>query len=125
MDHTQWLSQGQLYVIEFSSLVAAITVIVGAVLALYNFWKKKSGKSHEALKSDISEHEKRLTHHDACLDRDQDNIRELYTEMKDLKHVNRLLVRGMMQLITHNIDGNHVDQLEKVRDDMNEYLVSK
>lgn len=37
----------------------------------------------------------------------------------------KLLVRGLSQLMTHELDGNHVDQLAKTRDDMNEFLIRR
>lgn len=37
----------------------------------------------------------------------------------------KLLIRGVSQLMTHELDGNHVDQLAKTRDDMNEFLIRR
>lgn len=36
----------------------------------------------------------------------------------------KLLIRGLSQLMTHAVDGNHTDQLEKTRDDMNDFLIN-
>jgi hypothetical protein len=32
---------------------------------------------------------------------------------------------SLMQLMTHELDGNHVDQLKSARDEINEYLISR
>ena len=125
METTQWLAQGQVYVVGFASLVTALTVIVGAVLGIYAFFKKRSEKPHESIQDELNRHSSRLDKHDEYFGRDNENIRDMQTEMREMRNVNRLLVRGMMQLITHELDGNHVDMLTAVRDDMNDYLINR
>ena len=34
-------------------------------------------------------------------------------------------MRGVMQLMSHEIDGNHTAQLRETRDDMEKYLINK
>lgn len=38
---------------------------------------------------------------------------------------NKLMLRAMMNLLRHEIDGNHVDQLAKIQADIENYLVAK
>ena len=37
----------------------------------------------------------------------------------------QVLMRSMLALMTHSIDGNHTDELEKARDDMHDYLIKR
>lgn len=60
----------------------------------------------------------RLDDHDRMLDNDHMQIQKQDEAIK-------LLLRGVSQLITHELDGNHTDQLANTRDDMNEFLINK
>lgn len=51
---------------------------------------------------------------------DNDNRR-----IGELQEGNRLVIRGLMQLMEHEIDGNHVDRLREARDEMQQYLIDR
>ena len=102
--------------IEYSDIQTAVVVIVlfcATVVTIDKFVEivKKMIKP----KSDI---DKRFDEYDMMFAEDH---------KKDLERDEaiRLLIRGMSQLMTHEIDGNHVDQLTKTRDDMNEFLINQ
>ena len=56
--------------------------------------------------------------HDQRLANDHRRLSELETS-------DRLIMRGVMQLMSHEIDGNHTAQLKETRDDMERYLINK
>lgn len=57
-------------------------------------------------------------HVDDCLDRDLKRLNQQDVAIN-------LLLRGMLQLMTHELDGNHVDKLEAARDDIQNYLIER
>ena len=38
---------------------------------------------------------------------------------------NRYMQRAMLALLSHNLDGNHTQQMEKARDDLHDYLIER
>lgn len=96
----------QTTVIVMMTFFAAI-VMIDRIVEIYQKMKKP--------KVDI---ETRLDQYDKMFANDQ---RQLANQDEAIK----LLIRGMSQLMTHEIDGNHVDQLTKTRDDMNEFLINR
>lgn len=51
---------------------------------------------------------------------DNDNRR-----LNELEGSNRLLLRAFSVMLEHEISGDHVEQLERVRDDINTYLINR
>lgn len=106
--------------IEYSDIQTTVVVIFALFAAIvtidkvFEIYLKATGRMKKP-KEDI---EHRLDDHDTKLDND-------HKEIEKQSEAIRLLVRGMSQLMTHEIDGNHVDQLIKTRDDMNEFLINK
>lgn len=98
------------------NVVIAFGVFLGAcaaVTALGSAWSTIQKFRKPAVDGD-----KKLEAHDRMLDNDNRRINEL-------EESNRLILRGQMQLITHELDGNHIDKLREVRDAMEQYLIDK
>lgn len=99
------------------AIAAGIVCIGGAVGVIEHVAERVSMKSNRVAKQ-VDDHERKLEKHAEHLDNDNKRL-------NDMEQSNKLIMRGVMQLMTHEIDGNHVDQLEKVRDDMNQYLINR
>lgn len=92
------------------SIAAGIATIGGAISIVERYSEKaKTGRAK--IVEQVGEHEKRLA-------RDHKRLSELETS-------DRLIMRGVMQLMSHEIDGNHTEQLKATRDDMESYLINK
>ena len=91
--------------------IAASIGTIGGALAIVEHYSEKAKQSRTKISEQVSEHEKRL-------DRDHKRLSELETS-------DRLIMRGVMQLMSHEIDGNHTEQLKATRDDMESYLINK
>ena len=59
-----------------------------------------------------------VSDHTTMLDRDNKRLRELEDSSK-------LLLRGLSVMLEHEINGNHVEHLEQVKNDINEYLINR
>lgn len=114
MGFWEWLRQGGDYVLVVCS--AVVTVCLAANW-LHKVWRR-ARKPHldlearvDALASDHASYETYF---------ERDKVRLDGTD-EDLA----LLLTAVMQLITHEIDGNHVDKLRGVRDSIHEHLISR
>lgn len=119
-------NQGITSIVE---MVVSICVSFGIIAAAIHWFAKGSGwvigkatkKSTQLSAEMVEMHQKcdeHCEHVDECLDRDNKRLQKLEECLP-------LLLKGMKQLITHELDGNHVDKLEEVRDEMDNYLINR
>ena len=94
----------------FLAIAAGIVTIGGAATVFEHFGEKAAARRNR-MADQVEKHEQRL-------DRDHKRLSELETS-------DRLIMRGVMQLMSHEIDGNHTAQLRETRDDMEKYLINK
>lgn len=96
---------------------AGVMTIGGAgaiFVALYR-WAKKP---------DINRDEK-IKGHDEKLDNDNRRILDIERRMAANEQANEVTMRSILALMNNAIDGDHVDDLKKARDDMNDFLFNK
>ena len=101
----------------FLAFLASIITMGGAgavMFKVYNYFKKPNTERDSTLKNING----RLEKHDEKLDNDN-------RRLKELEDSNKVIMRSMLALMSHAIDGNHTDELRKARDDMQEYLLGK
>ena len=101
----------------FLAIAVSVTTIGGAIGVIEHF-AAKAKKPHQDLEDEVEKQGKHLEKHDQLLDNDN-------RRLKDVEATNRLIVRGIMTLLSHEIDGNHTKQLEQARDEMYDYLSTK
>lgn len=87
----------------------------GAIFVALYRWAKKP---------DINRDEK-LKGHDEKLDNDNRRLNELEKKAQETEEALQILMKSMLALMSHSIDGNHTDELKKARDDMQEYLIRR
>lgn len=110
----QWLFTGHEYVLSFGGLCGALGLIGGVCCKAL----KTLTKPHGDLKIKVEKIGKTVDEHSEFLKRDMELLEQGREERK-------ILMRGMIQLITHELDGNHIEKLAEVRDDMQEYLIER
>jgi hypothetical protein len=96
---------------------AGVITIGGAgtiFVALYRWAKKPDVNRDEKLKG-----------HDEKLDKDNKRLNELEKKQAETEEATQIMMKSMLALMTHAIDGNHVEELKKARDDMQEYLIRR
>ena len=94
--------------------IVAVGGAVGVIVKLARYLQAPQKAASESI--DI------LKEHD---ERDYRRLDELERAVDEQSKQNRLMIRGLLQLITHEIDGNHVDQLKEIRDDFEQYLIER
>jgi hypothetical protein len=103
---------------DFIQVASAGIITLGGAgaifVGLYRWFKKPDINRDEKLKG-----------HDEKLDNDNRRLNELEKKQVETEEALQILMKGMLALMTHSIDGNHTDELEKARDDMHEYLIKR
>lgn len=94
----------------FLALCGAAITVGGA----YNLFK---GFKDRAKEPDMQRDET-LKRHGEMLDRDNKRL-------KELEDGNKVLLQSMLALMSHELDGNHTEQLQKAKKDLEEYLISR
>lgn len=111
------MAEFEVFIKVLVAIAAGIVAIGGAYTFIEHLVDKASIKSHRVIEQ-VDKHERMLEKHTEYLSNDNQRL-------KDVEDTNRLIMRGIMNLLSHEIDGNHTTQLQKVRDAMNEYLMDK
>jgi ATP/ADP translocase len=87
-----------------------ITTLGGAgaiIVSIIKWWRQPDKTRDEMLK----EHEKKL---------DNDHKR-----LMELEESNKIMMQSMLALMSHAIDGNHIEDLRQARDDLQKYLIRR
>lgn len=98
-------------------ICAGIIVLGGAggiVVGLYKWAKKPDQNRDEMLKG-----------HEEKLEKDYKAIQELQKKQGETDEAMQILMKSMLALMSHAIDGNHTEQLAEARDDLHEYLIKR
>ena len=101
----------------FQIACAGIITIGGAgaiIVGLYK-WAKKPDDDRDD----------RLKRHDEMLDSDNKRLKELEREQAEMKEAQQVLMKSLLALMTHSIDGDHVEELRIARDEMQNYLIRR
>lgn len=107
----------EVFVKVLVAIAASIVAIGGAVTFIEHLVDRASIKSH-AVASKVDEHERTLEKHMEYLAKDKQRI-------DAVEDSNKLIMRGLMQLMTHELDGDHTEQLKSARDEINDFLISR
>lgn len=99
------------------SLMTGCITISGFVAACVKLYKWATKPT-----VDNSEH---LNQHDEMLARDMRRLNKLEDMVEEQSKSNKLMMGGLLQLMNHSIDGNHVKQLIEQRDELSDYLINK
>lgn len=87
----------------------------GAIIASIIRWMRKPD----------TDRDEKLKGHAEMLDNDNKRIKELEKEQKEMKEAQQVLMKSMLALMSHAIDGNHQEELKLARDDMQDYLLRR
>lgn len=96
---------------------AGVMTIGGAgaiFVALYRWAKKPDINRDEKIKA-----------HDEMLDRDNRRIKNLERRQEENEDATTELMRAIIAIMGHAIDGNNIDELKQAKKDLNEFLTGK
>lgn len=94
--------------------IVAIGAAVTVIVKLYQWLRKPS-----------SDNAQELDDFRMYLASDKRRIETLENQQREADRQNKLMLRGLVTLLGHEIDGNHTDQLIHVRDEIQDYLIER
>ena len=80
---------------------------LNSLVSIIKWWRQPDKTRDEMLQ----EHEKKL---------DNDHKR-----LQELEESNKIMMQSMLALMSHAIDGNHIEDLRQARDDLQKYLIRR
>ena len=98
--------------------MAGGVIAIGGAVAVFEHIAEKGSIRRNKVAEQVAKHSDTLEKHAQYLDNDDKRL-------ESMEQSNKLIMRGVMQLMSHEIDGNHTAQLKKTRDDMENYLIEK
>ena len=102
---------------QLVGLAAVVLVLVAAyntvMTAVKNYREEKARKDKpvSTLETKVNDHEERL-------DRD-------HKRLNDLEESNRIIMRALMAMLSHEINGNSDDKLRASFDEMQQFLIDR
>ena len=102
---------------QLVGLAALVLVLVGAyntIMTAIKNWrdeKKRKDQPVNTLEEQVKQHEERLK-------RDHERL-------NDLEDSNRIILRALMAMLSHEINGNSDDKLKDSFDEIQKYLIQK
>lgn len=110
----------QIQTLTFEQLVGTVAVIL-LLLGIYNTamsavktWREERRRRNQP----VSEIETTVQEHDKRLHRDHERLNEL-------EESNRIIMRALMALLSHEINGNSDDKLKASFDEIQKFLIEK
>lgn len=93
----------------------ASTAGLVAVVAKFWQWAHKQSDENQATLDDVMK----------WLASDKHRIEDLETSQAEMDKQNKLLLKAIVSLMSHELDGNHTSQIAQTRDEIQEYLITK
>lgn len=105
------LSETYITICTIITCTAAVASIIASVTKAAKGPNVRQDERIAALETDVKQIKQRI---------DNDNKR-----IKSIEAGNRITQQALLALMSHAINGNDIDKLEKARDDLQQYLIEK
>lgn len=98
--------------------------IIGGALVLINFYNaivqlvKTSKTPTDNLESRVDEIERRMSRYDDMFGRDK-------ARLDSFDDSNRIILKSLLAIIKHDLDGNNTDALKQAQEDLQNYMLNK
>ena len=121
--------------ISISTLWAVIIAVIGLVLTTMNIidkamtFKDRAKKPDEeqnmrieTLENDVLAIKTQMTTYDKYFSADREQIEGIKDQMKKS---NRIIIQSLQSLISHDLNGNNIEELTNAKHEIDAYLLSK
>jgi hypothetical protein len=98
-------------------ICAAIAAISGACAAVVKFWRFAHAQSDKNATT--------LEEFETYLASDKRRIENLERKQDKADEQNKLILKALVKLMSHELDGNHTKELADVRDEIQDFLIKK
>lgn len=102
---------------QLLAVFGGIACVGGGIAYLVKLWtwlKSPNTKQDEIIKA----HGEQLEKHQSMLNHDNDRL-------NDLEEQDRLVMQALFALLSHGIDGNDIEAMRRVKDQIQKYLIQK
>ena len=99
------------------SVAGGLTIIAGGFAVIRNAIRE--------LKNPDNERDNKLKEHDKMLDNDNKRMKTLESKQQETDEAIRIMMKSMLALMSHELDGNHHDELKQARDELQGYLIRR
>ena len=104
--------------------VAVILVLLGAYKTIMD--AIKIHREEKRLRdSPVVKLQERVDRHDELLQKDKDRLDAMETRMQDMGEQSTIMLRGVLALLSHEINGNSTDKLKDSMTEINDYLIRR
>ena len=100
-----------------TQLFQIFLTLCGAIMTVGGAWAIVKNIRDKAKEPD-AERDETLKKHGEMLDNDN-------RRLKELEEGNKVIMQSMLALMSHELDGNHTEQLRKAKDDLEQYLIRR
>lgn len=109
--------------ITIAVIAVAMTFIVltwNAVRAIHD-WRQLAKKPTDDV---IADHEQRISHLEECCSEVRGKLQSDWEWQRDTADMNKLMLRSIKHLMQHAIDGNDVQRLKDMEQEIDDYLLN-
>ena len=109
---------------QLIGLLAAVLILLGAYNTIMQAIKnhREEKKLHD---SPITQLKERVDKHDDLLAKDKGRLDEHDLRINNMNQQSGLMLRGVRALLSHEINGNSTDKLEKSLTEIDDYLIGR
>lgn len=102
--------------LEFMLLVLSCIINIAAVVTLVITIVKKAKSPHDVQNDRLDQHEKDINDLKA-------KLKQTKNDIESMEEGQRITQRALLALLSHGIDGNGIDKMQKAKDALEEYLI--
>lgn len=98
-------------------IAAGVITLAGAggvIIGIYKWARKPDMERDEKIKK-----------HDELLDSDNKRLKSLEEWRAEKNDSEKILMKSLLALMSHELDGNHTNELKKARDDLQEFIIGR
>ena len=103
---------------EYTQLFCTVVMTLGGagaiIISIIKWMRRPDGERDEKLKR-----------HDEMLDNDNKRLKSLEESQADTDEAMRVMMKSMLALMSHELDGNHHEELKIARDELQSYLIRR
>jgi len=112
-------------ILLFMSVVGAVSAFVTTIVNWVGKIRKPEKDQNDMLKKHEDSIAKLNTDLESMAAKQKDDIEKVEARMTDNENETRLVMKGILALVDHSIDGNNTKQLKSIKTEYRDYLVSK
>lgn len=103
---------------------ATLIVLASGIAAIGTAWKtiKEAQKALNKPKEELSD---KLKHYDECLANDKKRLDEIEGALERQKKDNEVMLKTLKELIKHFRTNNNTDEMKKVEENIDNYLIER